>query len=59
MTTAYRVDGSADNVGCEPPPFSYQLEGPYTKQLLLNVVVVLVLAAITVTLGLSLATVSA
>lgn len=59
MTTAYRVDGIGDDIGCEPPPFSYQLEGSYTRQLLLNAVILVVLAAMTVTVGLSLATVSA
>jgi hypothetical protein len=59
MTTAYRVDRSSDDISCEPPPFSYQLEGPYTRQLVLNAVVVVVLAAITVTIALSLATASA
>jgi hypothetical protein len=59
MTTAYQVDVSGDDVGCEPPPFTYQLEGPYTRQLLLSVFVVIVLAALTVTVGMSLATVSA
>ena len=57
--TAYPVDGSGHDIGCKPPPFSYELEGSYTKQLLLSAFVVVVLAAITVTLGLSLATVSA
>ena len=59
MTTAYRVDRRSDDIRCEPPPFSYQLEGSYTRQLLLNAVVVVVLAAITVTIALSLATATA
>jgi hypothetical protein len=59
MTTAYRVDISGDDIGCEPPPFEYQLEGPYTRQLLLSVFVVIVLAALTVTVGMSLVTASA
>jgi hypothetical protein len=59
MTTAYRADASADDVGCAPPPFSYQLEGSYARQLLLHAIVVVVLAAITVTVGLSVATGSA
>jgi hypothetical protein len=57
MTTVYDVSG--DDVGCEPPPFDYQLEGPYTRQLLLSVFVVIVLAALMVTVGVSLVTVSA
>jgi hypothetical protein len=59
MTTTYRVDISGDDVVCEPPPFEYQMEGPYTRQLLLSVFVVIVLAALMVTVGMSLLTASA
>jgi hypothetical protein len=59
MTTAYRVDQGSNDIRCEPPPFNYQLERSYTKQLLLNVVVVVVLAAITVSIAVSLVTASA
>jgi hypothetical protein len=59
MTTTYRVDISGDDIVCEPPPFEYQLEGPYTRQLLLSVSVVIVLTALMVTVGMSLLTASA
>jgi hypothetical protein len=58
MTTAHGADQSSQ-VRCEPTPFSYELEASYTRQFLLNAVVVVVLAAITATLALSLATASA
>ncbi len=55
MITAYRADERGDVVGCETPPFNYPLEGPYVRQLLFNAIVAVVLAAITVMVGLSLA----
>jgi hypothetical protein len=58
MTTAYRAE-ERGRIRCEPAPFSYQFEGTYTRQLLVNAVVVVVLAAVTVMLALSLATVGA
>lgn len=59
MTTAYRADEHGDVVNYERPPFEYTQEGSYARQLLLNAMVVVVLATITVTFGLSLAGVSA
>ena len=58
MTNAHQRDG-CDVVDGEPPPFNYQLEGPHARQLLINVIVAVVLAAITATVGLSLAGLSA
>lgn len=56
MTTAYRVDEIDSDMRCTPAPFSYEPEGSYVKQLLLQAAFVIVLAAITVTMGFSLAT---
>jgi hypothetical protein len=58
MITAYRADERSDVVNCEPPPFNYPQEGPYARQLLFNAVAAVVLAAITVMVGLSLAGIS-
>jgi hypothetical protein len=58
MITAYRADEPVDVVDCEPPPFNYPPEGPYARQLLFNAIVTVVLAAITVIVGLSLAGIS-
>jgi hypothetical protein len=57
--TAYGSDARADDIGCQPPPFNYQPHDSYTKQLLLQAVIVVLLAAIAVNLGLSLTTVGA
>jgi hypothetical protein len=51
MITAYRADERGDVVDCEPPPFNYPQEGPYTR-LLFNAIVAVVLAAIIVGLSL-------
>jgi len=59
MITAYRADERGDVVDCEPPPFNYPAEGPYVRQLLFNAIVAVVLAAITVIVGLSLVGISA
>jgi hypothetical protein len=59
MITAYRADEPGDVVDCQPPPFNYPEDGSYTRQLLLNAVVVVVLAALTVTGGLSLVGINA
>jgi hypothetical protein len=56
MITRYRADGSGDVIGCEPPPFNYQLRDSYARQLVSNAVAVVILAAITVIVGLSLVT---
>jgi hypothetical protein len=58
MITAYRADERVDVVDCLPPPFNYPQEGPYTRQLLFNAIVAVVLAAITVIVGLSLVGIS-
>jgi hypothetical protein len=59
MTTACRVDERNDVVDCQPPPFEYRPEGSYVRQLLLNAVVAVVLAATTVIVGLPLLGISA
>jgi hypothetical protein len=58
MITAYRADERSDVVDCAPPPFNYPQEGPYARQPLFNAVAAVVLAAITVIVGLSLAGIS-
>jgi hypothetical protein len=55
MTTATQAHERGDVVDYRPPPFHYQEDGSYTRQLLLNAVVVVVLAAVTVMAGLPLA----
>lgn len=59
MMTAFRADERGDVVDCQPPPFNYPLDGSYTRQLLLNAAVVVVLAAIAVMAGLPLVGISA
>jgi hypothetical protein len=59
MITAYRADERSDVVDCQPPPFDYSREGSYVRQLLLNAVVAVVLAAITLIVGLPLLGISA
>jgi hypothetical protein len=59
MITAYRADEHSDVVDCQPPPFDYPPEGSYVRQLLLNAVVAVVLAATTVIVGLPLVGISA
>jgi hypothetical protein len=56
--TETRADESRDVVGCQPPPFHYPEDSSYTRQLLLNAVIVIVLAAVTVMAGLPLAGIS-
>jgi hypothetical protein len=58
MITAYRADERSDVVDCQPP-FDYPREGSYARQLLLNAVVAVVLAAITLIVGLPLLAISA
>jgi hypothetical protein len=58
MTTATQAHERGDVVRCQPPPFHYPEDGPYTRQLLWNAVFVIVLAAITVMAGLPLAGIS-
>jgi hypothetical protein len=58
MITAFRADERGDVVDCQPPPFNYSQDGSFTRQLILNAVVV-VLATITVMAGLSLVGISA
>jgi hypothetical protein len=59
MITAFRADERGDVVDCQPPPFNYSQDGSFTRQLILNAVVVVVLATITVMAGLSLVGISA
>jgi hypothetical protein len=59
MITACRADERGDVVDCQPPPFNYPQDGSYTRQLLLNAFVVVVLAAVTVMAGLPLLGISA
>ena len=58
MIAAYRADERGDVVDCEPPPFNYPEAGPYVRQLLFNAIAAVVLAAITVMVGLSLVGIS-
>jgi hypothetical protein len=55
VITARRADRRDDVIICEAPPFNYPQEGPYARQLLSNAIVAVVLAAINVPAGLSLA----
>jgi hypothetical protein len=55
MITGYRPYGCGDVVDWAQPPFNYPQEGLYARQLLFNAVAAVVLAAITVIVGLSLA----
>jgi hypothetical protein len=55
MITGYRPYGCGDLVDCAEPPFNYLEEGPHAGQLLFNAIAAVVLAAITVIVGLSLA----
>jgi hypothetical protein len=59
MITAFRADERSDVVDCKPPPFDYLREGSYARQLLLNAVVAVVLAAITLIVGVPLLGISA
>jgi hypothetical protein len=61
MITAFRADERGDVVDWQPqpPPFNYPQDGSFTRQLLLNAVVVVVLAVITVMAGLSLVGINA
>lgn len=59
MITAYRADERGEIVDCQPPPFDYSRESSYARQLLLNAVVAIVLAATTVIVGLPLLGISA
>ena len=58
MITAYQADRRGDVIDCEALPFNYAREGPHARQLLFSAIVVVVLAAITVMVGLSLAGIS-
>jgi hypothetical protein len=56
MTTAFRADersGVVEShvVQSQPPPFDYPQEASYARQLFLNAVVAIVLAAITVVIA--------
>jgi hypothetical protein len=55
MITTTRANDRGDVVDCQPPPFNYPQDRSYTTQLLLNAVVVVALAAVTVMAGLPLA----
>jgi hypothetical protein len=55
MITEYRPYGCGDVVDWAQPPFNYPQEGLYARQLLFHAVAAVVLAAITVIVGLSLA----
>jgi hypothetical protein len=58
MITAYHADEGAAVVHCQPPPFNYTEDGSYTRQLLLNAVVVVVFAVLAVMAGLPLVGIS-
>jgi hypothetical protein len=58
MITAYQAERRGDVIDCEPLPFNYPQEGPHARQRLFSAIVVVVLAAITVMVGVSLAGIS-
>jgi hypothetical protein len=58
MITPYHADEGGAVVRCQPPPFNYTEDGPYTRQLLLNAVVVVVFAVLAVMAGLPLVGIS-
>ncbi len=51
MTTVIRADQRSDDVESQSPPFDYPQDASYARLLLLNAVVTVVLAAITVVIA--------